>query len=63
VQTPHGSLDGIASASDPVSSLHNLVGDDAVMFVDLVQQSGTVEAWFPVGTSIVESVAGPRPPR
>jgi hypothetical protein len=53
----------VEAANDPATPLHNLVGDDAVMFVDLVQQSGTVEAWLPIGTSIVESVAGPRPPR
>jgi hypothetical protein len=53
----------VEAASDPATPLHNLVGDDAAMFVDLVEQSGTVEAWLPVGISIVETVAGPRPPR
>jgi hypothetical protein len=53
----------VNAANDPTTPVHNLVGDDAVMFVDLVQQSGTVEAWLPVGQSIVETVAGPRPPR
>ena len=53
----------LAAASDPETPLHNLVGDDAAMFVDMVEQAGTVEAWLPIGISIVESVSGPRPPR
>jgi NAD(P)-dependent dehydrogenase (short-subunit alcohol dehydrogenase family) len=46
---------------DPSAPLHNLVGDDAVTFVDMVDQAGTVEGWIPVGVTIVESVSGPRP--
>jgi NAD(P)-dependent dehydrogenase (short-subunit alcohol dehydrogenase family) len=46
---------------DPAAPLHTLVGDDATLFVDLVGQAGTFENWVPVGTQIVESVAGPRP--
>jgi len=53
----------VQAAVDPATPLHNLVGDDAVMFVDLVQQAGSLEAWIPIGTSIAESVSGPRPPR
>jgi NAD(P)-dependent dehydrogenase (short-subunit alcohol dehydrogenase family) len=49
-------------AGDPAAPLHHLVGDDAMMFVDLVNQAGTFEGWIPVATSIVESVSGPRPP-
>ncbi len=48
-------------ATDHDSPLHNLVGDDAYMFVDLVAQAGTFEGWVPVATEIVEGVAGPRP--
>ena len=46
---------------DPGAPLHTLVGDDAVLFVDLVSQAGTYEGWVPVANQIVESVAGPRP--
>jgi NAD(P)-dependent dehydrogenase (short-subunit alcohol dehydrogenase family) len=53
----------VQAAVDPATPLHSLVGDDAVMFVDLVQQAGSLEAWIPIGTSIAESVSGPRPPR
>jgi NAD(P)-dependent dehydrogenase (short-subunit alcohol dehydrogenase family) len=53
----------VQAVIDPETPLHVLVGDDAVMFVDLVQQAGSVEAWMPIGVSIVESVAGPRPTR
>ncbi len=41
--------------------MHNLVGDDAFAFVDLVAQAGTFEGWVPVGTQIVEGMSGPRP--
>ena len=50
-------------AGDAEAPLHNLIGDDAYMFVDLVEQAGTFEGWLPVGTQIVEGVAGPRPDR
>jgi NAD(P)-dependent dehydrogenase (short-subunit alcohol dehydrogenase family) len=53
----------VQAADDPATPLHNLVGDDAVMFVDLVQKAGSLEAWIPIGTSIAESVSGPRPLR
>lgn len=48
-------------AGDPASPLHNLVGDDAYMFVDLVAQAATFEGWIPVATDIIEGVSGPRP--
>jgi NAD(P)-dependent dehydrogenase (short-subunit alcohol dehydrogenase family) len=51
----------VHAANDPATPLHNLVGDDAAMFVDLGAQAGTFEGWVPVATQIVESAAGPRP--
>ena len=51
----------VRAARDPKTPLHVLVGDDAVMFVDLVNQAETFEGWVPVATQIVEGVAGPRP--
>jgi NAD(P)-dependent dehydrogenase (short-subunit alcohol dehydrogenase family) len=51
----------LAAVDDPATPTHVLVGDDAFLFVDLVQQAGTFEAWLPVGTTIVEGVSGPRP--
>jgi len=51
----------VAAATDPDTPLHNLVGDDAKGYVDLFDQAGTLEAWLPIGISIVETVAGPRP--
>ncbi len=50
-------------AADGARPLHNLVGDDAFVFVDLVAHAGTFEGWIPVGTGIVEGMAGPRPVR
>jgi len=51
----------VRAATDPATPLHNLVGDDAALFVDLGTQAGTFENWVPVATQIVESAAGPRP--
>ena len=51
----------VEAASNLDTPLHNLVGDDAELFVDLVQQAETFEGWVPVATQIVEGVAGPRP--
>ena len=48
-------------AHNPDAPLHNLIGDDAYMFVDLVAQAETFEGWIPVGTAIIEGVSGPRP--
>ena len=48
-------------AHNPDAPLHNLIGDDAYIFVDLVAQAATFEGWIPVGTTIIEGVSGPRP--
>lgn len=48
-------------AADPDAPMHNLLGDDADMFVDLVEQAGTFEGWVPIGIGILEGVSGPRP--
>jgi NAD(P)-dependent dehydrogenase (short-subunit alcohol dehydrogenase family) len=53
----------VRAAHDPATPVHNLVGDDASMLIDLYQQAGSMEAWLPVAVSFAESVAGPRPPR
>ena len=53
----------VRAAHDPTTPVHNLVGDDAAMLIDLYQQAGSMEAWVPVAISFAESVAGPRPPR
>ena len=51
----------VAAADDPATPLHVLVGDDAVMFVDLLSHYESFEAWTPVAQQIMEGVAGPRP--
>ena len=51
----------VKAANDPAPPIHTLVGDDAVLFVDLVNQAESFEGWVPVATQIVESAAGPRP--
>ena len=53
----------VRAAHDPATPVHNLVGDDASMLIDLYQQAGSMEAWLPVAVSFAESIAGPRPPR
>jgi NAD(P)-dependent dehydrogenase (short-subunit alcohol dehydrogenase family) len=51
----------VAAADDPETPMHVLVGDDAVMFVDLVEGLGSYEAWRPVNEQVVAGLAGPRP--
>ena len=51
----------VAAAADPATPLHVLVGDDAHQFIALVEHAGTMEAWMPIATQIVEQVSGPRP--
>ncbi len=51
----------VAAATVPDTPVHNLVGADAALFVDMVAQAGTFENWLPIGKSVVEGVAGPRP--
>jgi NAD(P)-dependent dehydrogenase (short-subunit alcohol dehydrogenase family) len=53
----------VRAAYDPTTTVHNLVGDDAQMLIDLYRQAGSMEAWLPVAVSFAESVAGPRPRR
>jgi NAD(P)-dependent dehydrogenase (short-subunit alcohol dehydrogenase family) len=53
----------VRAAYDPATPVHNLIGDDAFMLIDLYRQAGSIEAWLPVAVSFAESVAGPRPPR
>ncbi len=54
----------VAAVDDPRTPLHVLVGDDAVAFVDLVNQAGSFEGWVPVAEQIVEASLGrPRPAR
>jgi NAD(P)-dependent dehydrogenase (short-subunit alcohol dehydrogenase family) len=48
-------------AADPDAPMHNLIGEDAYQFVDLVKQADTFEGWIPVATGIIEGVSGPRP--
>jgi NAD(P)-dependent dehydrogenase (short-subunit alcohol dehydrogenase family) len=51
----------VSTAYDPEAPLHNLIGEDAAALVDLVAQTGTLEAWVPMALSLVATVAGPRP--
>ena len=53
----------VRPAVDPAPHLHNLVGEDAVMFVDLVQQAGSLEARIPIGTSATATTAPQFPSR
>ena len=51
----------VRAAFDTAGPLHNLVGDDAVGYVDVAARAGSHEGWVAVATGILESVAGPRP--
>jgi NAD(P)-dependent dehydrogenase (short-subunit alcohol dehydrogenase family) len=50
-------------ATDPGALVHNLIGEDVPVFLDLAQQAGSMEGWLPLAVSVAESVAGPRPLR
>ena len=49
------------AADDLTIPLHNLVGYDALMFVDMAERAGTFEKLVPILTQQFESVSGPRP--
>lgn len=51
----------VLAAFDPATSLHSPVGDDAAMFLDLLQEVGSYEGWRKALTEHVEAVFGPRP--
>ena len=51
----------VSAATDPSTPMHVLVGDDAQMFVAMVEQAGSYEGWMQMAVPIVESAAGPRP--
>ena len=48
----------LTAVDDPTTPLHMLVGDDAVMYLDMVNRAGSFEAWVPVLEEIFGSVVG-----
>ncbi len=51
----------VAAASDPDTPLHVPVGDDAAMYLGLLDQVDGYEGWMDAVLPIVESTVGPRP--
>ena len=51
----------VAAAIDPETLLHVPVGDDATMYLGLLDQVGGYEGWMDAVMPIVESTVGPRP--
>ena len=51
----------VAAASDPDTPLHVPVGDDAAMYLGLLDQVDGYEGWMDAVIPIVESTVGPRP--
>jgi NAD(P)-dependent dehydrogenase (short-subunit alcohol dehydrogenase family) len=51
----------VRAATDPDTPVHNLVGENSALLVDMAREVGTMEAWLPLAFSFVETVAGPRP--
>jgi len=51
----------VAAANDPAPALHQPIGDDAAMYLELLSQVDGYEGWMAVATPIVEAAAGPRP--
>jgi len=48
------------AVDDLTTPLHNLVGDDAWMYVEMAERAGTFENLVPILTQLFESVSGPR---
>ncbi len=51
----------VRAATDPGTPVHNLVGENTALLVDMARDVGTMEAWLPLAFSYVATVAGPRP--
>lgn len=51
----------VAAASDPSTPVDVLVGDGAEAYVDVVEQTETVEAFHALVAASIESQLGPRP--
>lgn len=51
----------VEAANDSSLPLHQPIGDDAVMYLDLMKQVDGYEGWNAASTPIIEAAAGPRP--
>lgn len=51
----------VAAASEPDTPLHRPVGDDAVMYLDLLAQVDGYEGWLEAVLPVVEATVGTRP--
>ncbi len=48
-------------ANDSAAPMHHPVGDDAALYLSLLEQAGGFDAWVATSMPVVESIAGPRP--
>jgi NAD(P)-dependent dehydrogenase (short-subunit alcohol dehydrogenase family) len=51
----------VEAATDSSKRLHQPVGDDALLYLDLMSQVDGYEGWNEASTPIIEATAGPRP--
>jgi len=51
----------VAAVDDAATPLHRPVGDDAELFLAVLEQAGSFEGWIATAIPIVEQSAGPRP--
>jgi NAD(P)-dependent dehydrogenase (short-subunit alcohol dehydrogenase family) len=51
----------VDAAYDENTPLHVPVGEDAAMYLSVLDQTNSFEEWTEVGTQLIEGVAGPRP--
>jgi len=51
----------VAAAHDPQAPLHQPIGEDAQLYLSMLEGAGSFEGWTEASLPIVESVAGPRP--
>lgn len=51
----------VAISKDADAPMHHSVGDDAALYLSLLDQAGGFDQWVATSMPVVESIAGPRP--
>lgn len=51
----------VSISKDADAPMHHSVGDDAALYLSLLEQAGGFDEWVATSMPVVESIAGPRP--
>lgn len=51
----------VSISKDANAPMHHSVGDDAALYLSLLEQAGGFDQWVATSMPVVESIAGPRP--